>query len=127
MGLDTIEIKATRVTPEVIFSEGLITIKGRSIPETAADFYKPLLEWVDRYVAETDINTRIVLSFDFINTASTKWIYAIIKKLGAYRNVHEKIKVEWFYENGDDELYELGHIIHSFIDCPFIYYEVEQS
>jgi hypothetical protein len=127
MDLDSIEINATRVTPEISFGEGLLMIKGRSITETAAEFYRPLLEWVDKYVAETNINTRIVLSFDFINTASTKWIYAMIKKLANYHDVHKQVKVEWFYENGDDELYELGHIIHSFIDCPFIYYEVEQS
>lgn len=127
MGLNNIEIQPTRVTPEVVFREGLLSIRGRSIPEAAADFYKPLEEWIEGYVVESDADTRVVLSFDFINTASTKWIYAIIKKLARYRDVHKKVKVEWYYENGDDELYELGHIIHSFIDCPFIYYETEQS
>ncbi len=127
MGLDSIEIKSTKVTPEIMFSEGLLVIKGRSITETAADFYRPLLEWIKKYVAETKVNTRVVLSFEYINTASTKWIYAMIKQLAGYDDVRNNLKVEWFYENGDDELYELGQIIHSFIDCPFIYYEVEQS
>ena len=127
MSLNNIEIQSTRVTPEITFTEGLLSIKGRSIPEAAADFYRPLERWVEGYVAETDVDTRVVLSFDFINTASTKWIYAIIKKLAQYRDVHKKVKVEWYYENGDDELFELGHIIHSFIDCPFIYYETEPS
>lgn len=125
--MDAIAIQPTRVTPEVSFSEGLLIVRGRSIPEAAADFYRPLEEWVSRYVTETYVDTRVVLAFDFINTASTKWIYAIIKKLSQYPDVHAKVKVEWFYENGDDELFELGHIIHSFIDCPFIYYETEQS
>jgi hypothetical protein len=127
MSLDNINIKSTRSTPEVSFSEGLLSIRGRSIPEAAAEFYKPLEQWVELYAAETDVDTRVVLSFDFINTASTKWIYAIIKKLARYRDVHKRLKVEWYYETGDDELFELGHIIQSFIDCPFIYYETEQS
>lgn len=127
MGLKAIEIKPTRVTPEVSFSEGLLSIKGRSITETSADFYKPLIEWVEKYVEETNLSTRVVLSFDFINTGSTKWLYSIIKQLSRYRDVHTNLRIEWFYENGDDELYELGQILHSFIDCPFIYYEVEQS
>lgn len=127
MGLKAIEIKPTRVTPEVSFSEGLLSIKGRSITETSADFYKPLIEWVEKYVEETNLSTRVVLSFDFINTGSTKWLYSIIKHLSRYRDVHTNLRIEWFYENGDDELYELGQILHSFIDCPFIYYEVEQS
>ncbi len=43
------------------------------------------------------------------------------------RNVHEMVSIEWFYEKGDEDQYELGQIIHSFIDCPFIYYETEQT
>ncbi|MCK7541576.1 MAG: hypothetical protein MZV63_67175 [Marinilabiliales bacterium] len=54
-------------------------------------------------------------------------IYAIVKRLALYPNVHEMVSIEWYYEKGDDELYELGQIIHSFIDCPFIYYETEQT
>ena len=127
MILNNIEIKSTRATPSVTFSEGLLTIRGRSIPEAAAEFYRPLEQWVEKYVTETEVDTRVVLSFDFINTASTKWIYAIIKKLAQYRDVNKRVKVEWYYETGDDELFELGHIIHSFIDCPFIYYETDQS
>ena len=127
MDLNNIEIMSTRATPEVSFSEGLLTIRGRSIPEAAAEFYRPLEKWVEKYVTETEVDTRVVLSFDFINTASTKWIYAIIKKLARYRDVRKRLKVEWYYETGDDELFELGHIIQSFIDCPFIYYETEQS
>lgn len=127
MSLENIYIKSTRSTPEVSFSEGLLSIRGRSIPEAAAEFYKPLEQWVEIYVTDTEVDTRVVFSFDFINTASTKWVYAIIKKLARYRDVHKRLKVEWYYETGDDELFELGHIIQSFIDCPFIYYETEQS
>src|SRR5665648_479733 len=109
MILNNIEIKSTRATPSVTFSEGLLTIRGRSIPEAAAEFYRPLEQWVEKYVTETEVDTRVVLSFDFINTASTKWIYAIIKKLAQYRDVNKRVKVEWYYETGDDELFELGH------------------
>ncbi len=127
MTLETKRIEATKTTPEVFLSEGLIEIRGRSIPESAADFYRPIEEWVSEYVSRHDIKTRVVLSFDFINTASTKWVYGIIKKLALYRDVHDRVLIEWFYENGDDELFELGQIIRSFIDCPFICYETEQS
>jgi hypothetical protein len=127
MSLENIYIKSTRSTPEVSFSEGLLSIRGRSIPEAAAEFYKPLEQWAEMYATDTEVDTRVVFSFDFINTASTKWVYAIIKKLARYRDVHKRLKVEWYYETGDDDLFELGHIIQSFIDCPFIYYETEQS
>jgi len=127
MGMNIIKIEPTKVTPEVLFLEGHLEIKGRSIPQDASDFYRPLEKWVAEYVAQTDVRTRVSFSFDFINTASTKWVYAIIKKLALYNDVHNKVSIEWFYERGDDDLYELGQIIHSFIDCPVIFYETEQS
>jgi hypothetical protein len=127
MGMNIIKIEPTKVTPEVLFLEGHLEIKGRSIPENASDFYRPLEEWVTEYVSQTAVRTRVAFSFDFINTASTKWVYAIIKKLALYDDIHNKVSIEWFYERGDDELYELGQIIHSFIDCPVIFYETEQS
>lgn len=127
MGLDIIKIEPTKVTPGVLFLEGHLEIKGRSIPENASDFYRPLEEWVAEYIKQPEVRTRVVISFDFINTASTKWVYGIIKRLALYPNVHDLVSIEWYYEKGDDELYELGQIIHSFIDCPFIYYETEQT
>lgn len=127
MGLDIIKIEPTKVTPQVLFLEGHLEIRGRSISENSTDFYRPLAAWVDEYVDKTEVRTRVVFSFDFINTASTKWIYSIVKRLALYPNVHEMVSIEWYYEKGDEDQYELGQIIHSFIDCPFIFYETEQT
>ena len=127
MGLDIIKIEPTRVTPQVLFLEGHLEIRGRSISENSTDFFRPLEDWVAAYVDQTEVRTRVVLAFDFINTASTKWVYAIVKRLAQYRNVHEMISIEWYYEKGDEDQYELGQIIHSFIDCTFIFYETEQT
>lgn len=95
--------------------------------ENAGDFYRPLKEWIANYVAASTEETRVVLAFEYINTSSTKWVYSMITELAGYRNVREKIKIEWHYEKGDDELFELGKIIHTFIDCPFLFYETEQA
>jgi len=127
MGLEIIKIEPTRVTPQVLFLEGHIELRGRSISENSTDFYRPLAARVDSYVEKTEVRTRVIFAFDFINTASTKWIYSIVKRLALYPNVREMVSIEWFYEKGDDDQYELGQIIHSFIDCPFIFYETEQT
>jgi hypothetical protein len=126
MALSIIRIEPTKVTPEVLFLEGHLEIRGRSISENSTDFYRPLEEWVASYVEQTELRTRVIFSFEFINTASTKWVYAIVKRLALYRNVRDLVSIEWYYEKGDDDQYELGQIIHSFIDCPFIFYETEQ-
>lgn len=50
MELEIIKIEPTRVTPRVLFLEGHIELRGRSISENSTDFYKPLAAWVDSYV-----------------------------------------------------------------------------
>ena len=126
MTLSIIRIEPTKVTPEVLFLEGHLEIRGRSISENSTDFYRPLEEWVASYVEQTELRTRVIFSFEFINTASTKWVYAIVKRLALYRSVRDLVSIEWYYDKGDEDQYELGQIIHSFIDCPFIFYETEQ-
>lgn len=127
MGISRIVLEPTRVTPAVIMEDGLISITGRSIPDDAANFYRPMQEWIKEYTASKWDETKVILSFEFINSSSTKWIYGIIKELARYPGVREKVTIEWHYEKGDDELYELGKIIHTFIDCPFIFYETERN
>jgi hypothetical protein len=127
MVLSKIELEQTRVTPAVLMQEGLISIKGRSITENAGDFYRPLKQWITDYVAYFTEETRVILAFEYINTSSTKWVYGIISELATIPNVHKNVKVEWHYEKGDDELFELGKIIRTFINCPFLFYETEQA
>jgi hypothetical protein len=125
MEISRIELDAARETPVVIMQEGLISIKGRSIVENAGDFYKPLYQWIADYVALSSEATRVIFAFEFINTSSTKWVYSMVKELAKFNDVHKNLTIEWHYEKGDEELFELGEIIHSFIDCPFLFYEAE--
>jgi hypothetical protein len=125
MGISKIELAGARETPVVLMQEGLITIKGRSIIENAGDFYKPLYQWVTDYITASSEETRVIFAFELINTSSTKWIYSIVKELSKFKDVHNKLTIEWHYEKGDEELVELGEIIHTFIDCPFLFYETE--
>ena len=70
MALGIIRIEPTKITPEVLFLEGHLEIRGRSISENSTDFYRPLEEWVAIYVEQTEIRTRVIFSFEFIFTST---------------------------------------------------------
>ena len=59
--MDPIKIEGTPKTPTVIFDgdSGVLEIKGRSIPENAVEFYKPLVEWIGSYGEGAKDNTVI--------------------------------------------------------------------
>lgn len=68
---------ATDNTPLVNFNQidGLIELKGRSIPENAAEFYFPLLEWLNRYIQNPSKHTHFVFYLEYINSISQKcWL-----------------------------------------------------
>jgi hypothetical protein len=35
-------------------------------------------------------------------------------------------QVKWYFEKGDDDMSELGFILRSLVDCPFVVTEVDK-
>lgn len=112
--MKNVRLKATKKTPEVTLDakEGFLEIKGLSIPENAASFYQPIVEWLDDYVRSPAEKT--VVNFDFIlfNTSSSKWFISILKRLSLLEE--EGIEVNWIYAEGDEDLMEYGEELKDF-------------
>jgi hypothetical protein len=116
----------TKRTPWILLEPGRIFIMGRSIPENPGDFYRPVLEWIADYVENYTGKTLINLGFEYINTSSTKWIFSMLKELSVIKDIQNNASVKWYYENGDEDMCELGFILRSLVDCPFVVVEVGQ-
>lgn len=99
---------------------------GRSIPENPGEFYRPVHEWVSKYAQNYKGKTKIEFGFEYINTSSTKWIYTILKELSEIKDTARNARVTWYYEQGDEDMCDLGFILRSLIDCPFILVEVDE-
>lgn len=122
--LEKFVTEATKTTPWVVLDTGQIIIIGRSIPGNPGDFYRPIYEKINSFVNSSS-RIRIELGFEYLNTSSTKWIYSIIKKLSKLKGLKEKAHIIWYYEQGDEEMCDLGNIFREMVDCPFLLVEVE--
>ena len=116
---ERIFIEATRKTPFVLLEQGNIIIRGRAISENPGEFFRPLYDWITQYAGSTFPRTEMVLGFEYINTSSIKWVFAMLKEFGALKNSYAFIKVTWNYEKGDEDMCELGLFFKSFLDCSF--------
>ena len=125
MNLNGLTIEPTKKTPWVVLEPGKVIILGRSILENPAEFYRPIHEWVSKYVGESSRMTTIQFGFEFINTTSIKWVYAILKELSRIPDMQTRAKISWYYEEGDEDMCDLGFILRSLVDCPFTITEVE--
>jgi len=117
--MDDLIIKPTRRTPEVILVKGNIKFKGRSVPTNPEMFYQPLFDWIKAYSSVAKGPTKIELNFEYINTASTKWIFSMLKQMGATSGSEKELDVTWYYEEGDDDMYDLGVILQSLVHSRF--------
>jgi hypothetical protein len=123
---DSFNNNPSKRTPWIILERERIFIMGRSIPENPNDFYRPVQEWVSEYAKNYSEKSKIELGFEYINTSSIKWIFTILKELSEMKEIESKVIVTWYYEKGDEDMCELGFILRSLVECPFIFVEVEE-
>ncbi len=127
--MENISIKATPKTPTVDFSaeSGKVEIKGRSIPENSIEFYKPLVDWLDAYAADPKEQTEVNIQLEYFNTSSSKCILDVFKKLEAIHKDGHDVKINWFFEEDDEDMLEAGEDYQSIIKIPFKMIETEEE
>lgn len=124
--MEPISIEGTAKTPSVQFSskDGIIEIKGRSIPENSVEFYKPLVDWLELYKASPLDKTKVNIQLEYFNTSSSKCILDVFKKLEAIHKGKNEVEINWYYEEDDEDMLEAGEDYESIIRVPFKMIEI---
>jgi hypothetical protein len=125
--MDPIKIEGTPKTPTVNFDadSGVLEIKGRSIPENAVEFYKPLVDWIGSYGDNAKDKTEVNIQLEYFNTSSSKCILDVFKKLESINN-KSSIVINWHYEEDDEDMLEAGEDYQAIINIPFKMIEMEE-
>ena len=116
--MESIKLEGTPKTPTVEFSaeNGVLLLKGRSIPENSIEFYKPLINWIENYSASAPSKTVLNVKLEYFNTSSSKCIMDLLKRV-------EKSPCEatvlWYYEDEDEDMLEAGEDYDAIIEIPF--------
>ncbi len=127
--MDSINIEGTPKTPTISFdaASGIIEIKGRSIPENSIEFYKPLVDWLDKF---SDVATGVVnvnIQLEYFNTSSSKCILDVFKKLENLQNKNRaEVVINWYYEEDDEDMLEAGEDYQSILKIPFNMVEIAE-
>lgn len=114
-------------TPYVSFNtDGVIELSGRSIPENAVDFYKPLYDWLDEFSKNPSTEIKVNIRLEYFNTSSSKCLLDVFKKVEfIFKETGCKVSVNWYYEEGDEDMLEAGEDYDIIISIPFNFIEVE--
>jgi len=124
--MEELRIIPTKYTPEIILNpEGRIIIKGRSIHENVADFYAPIEKWISEYIRNPAELTSIEMNLEYFNSASAKIFIHMLQKITYVNLKHKKFVVNWYYEDGDEDILERGEYFASVLDVPFNLHKVK--
>ena len=81
--MEALIIKETEKTPEINFDfqTGKLFVGGRSYSSDAFDFYKPVNDWLNKYVQNPQENTVLEINVDYFHSVSVKYLTSIVKKI----------------------------------------------
>ena len=119
--MEVLSIKGTHETPEVLFDKnaGVFTISGKSLPEDVKEFYNPLINWIDEYASSPNPETLLKVKMDYFNTASSKMLLEIFEKFKEIHDAGHQIKVDWYYQEDDEDMQDAGEDYADIVELPF--------
>ena len=124
--MELLHINATKYTPEIDFNPETshLRIVGDSRPEDTVGFYQKILQWIDAFVASTtQQNTQepVLLTFqlNYFNSISAKYLLAIINKCKPLYSEGGRLRVEWIYQEDDEEGKQWGEDLQAITQLPF--------
>jgi len=126
MSQPDINVPATALNPEVKFNAttGLLVISGRSTMENPLSFYQPLFSWLDEYIKNPCKQTTLEFSIVYFNTSTSKYLYAMLNKMKQLLQNGNSITIKWHYEEGDEDIRDVGEDFSATIGIPFEFIEV---
>lgn len=126
--MEKLILEGSAKTPSINFDgdNGVMELRGRSIPENSIDFYKPLNEWIESYGSSPKPNTVVDVKLEYFNTSSSKCILDLFKQLEKLNSMNTVVSVNWYFEEDDEDMEEAGEDYDAIIDLPFKMIEVEE-
>ncbi len=124
--MELVTLESTKKTPNVLLDpSGRIRIGGRSIPEDASKFYDNILNWVLDYCHTPSDSTVVDIELEYFNSGSAKFVMQILRELSELLAEGRDLKVNWYYEEGDDDILERGEYYSSILDLEINFIETD--
>ena len=104
-------IAATDRSPEVRLdvANRTISFTGEAYPDDAAAFWGPILQEMQSIVEqEPEEPLQVAFRLAYFNSSSAKALMNIFQLLESAAETGSKIRVHWYFQDGDDTIEESG-------------------
>ena len=115
------KIENTENTPYIHLSpeESKFEIIGDSFSDQADKIYSDILKWIDSEFPKLQSKINCVFYFSVLNSVTYKNILSILKSFEEYIKKGKEISVDWYYDKGDDDNFDLAKDISELFEVPF--------
>ena len=118
--LKNLIIDSTSKTLKVVLDKntGEFLFTGRSLPEDAKEFFKPVLDWIEVYFKEPNVTTLIVFDIRYCNSSSSKMILDMLHIFKAEIEKGNNLIIRWEYDRDDEEMKQAGSDFSDIVGIP---------
>jgi hypothetical protein len=104
-----IDIEETEYTPAILVNteDGLIEIRGNSLPENTFEFYKGLMDELAKYFEDPKKITTVNMEIIYFNSSSSKLFFDFFDLL-VENNDKSNIIINWIFDEENESMEEAG-------------------
>ncbi len=126
--MNQLTIEETALTPRINFNpqNGVMQIRGRSIPDNPDDFWIPILNWFETYLLNPGPSITFDIELEYFNIMSSKRILFLLYKLNGLVEEGKDVFVKWTYRETDEDMYEVGQDYAYMVKVPFIFQPISE-
>ena len=109
--MENLFIAATKSSPEINFDcqQHTLEIRGESYPENTAEFYTPILRWIQEYLGSTEDHLiSIYMELVYFNSSSAKVLMDLFDILDTSAKTGKRITINWVYDKRNASALEAG-------------------
>ncbi|MEN8119587.1 MAG: DUF1987 domain-containing protein [Bacteroidota bacterium] len=124
--MEALNIEASEDTPKIYFEPEveIYLLEGKSLPENAIDFYRPVFDWAQTFFNSTDVPPSVVINFkfDYFNTASSKQIAKFLRIIENSPS-SDNVIIKWYYDEEDTDMLKAGNRYNKLMNVHFEFVE----
>ena len=114
-------IEKTFNSPYVFFNPetGILRMEGRAIPEDPGEIFNEIFTWLEEYFLKPAKVTKLDFQLEYINSGSSKFLLELFRRVKKKQNLGNEVLVNWYYEEDDESVKELGEHYKNSVNIPF--------
>ncbi|MBI2418902.1 MAG: DUF1987 domain-containing protein [Ignavibacteriales bacterium] len=119
--MDNLLLSKTKNTLGVNFdaNNGILELSGSSYPENTTEFFRPLIDWIQKYFLNVTGKLTLNIKIDYLNSSSIKYLSDMIDKLENYHKSGGTVEINWYHKEDDEDIMEMGEEIKEDVSFKF--------